>query len=515
MAQSTIPIIDLFAGPGGLGEGFSAYKKAKNPRFRIKLSIEKDKAAHQTLLLRSFYRQFTESKVPKEYYDYVSAKPKMSRQRLAELYPDEWAAAEKEAWLAELGASEFPNQLIDKRIADALGNDVQDWILIGGPPCQAYSLVGRARRTGEDLKTFEKDHRHFLYKQYLRIIEKFKPSIFVMENVKGLLSSKINDQFIFHRILKDLKLDGQYKIYSLSMDSEAPENLKPEDFVIKAEKYGIPQSRHRVILLGVRNSFGLIKPGTLKESAGNYVYSILRDLPKLKSRISRQEHSPELVKKAIKDGIKIIERSSAPEAVKKICRTALKGKTPKSLKVISGRGTKTIKSWLKDKRLRGVVLNHAPRSHMASDIHRYLFASCYAAALGISPRLRDFPKTLLPSHRNVLDTNGKTDTFADRFKVQVGSKVSSTIVSHIAKDGHYYIHPDPSQCRSFTVREAARLQTFPDNYFFEGNRTQQYTQVGNAVPPYLALQVADIVAKLMAVKETQKGHVAIKAVASR
>lgn len=148
-----------------------------------------------------------------------------------------------------------------------------------------------------------------------------------------------------------------------------------------------------------------------------------------------------------------------------------------------------LRAWYSDPRMGGVSL-HETRSHMRSDLHRYLFASCYAASLGVSPKLVNFPNTLLPDHENV---GGKDTPFADRFRVQLGAQPSSTVVSHIAKDGHYYIHPDPSQCRSLTVREAARLQTFPDNYFFEGSRTEQYLQVGNAVPPYLARQIAGLV----------------------
>ncbi len=495
MAQSSIPIIDLFAGPGGLGEGFSAYKKAKNPRFRIKLSIEKDPAAHKTLRLRSFYRQFTKSKVPQAYYDYILGKPTMSQEILEQLYPNEWAAAKKESWLAELGANNFPDSLVDQKITEAL-NGATEWMLIGGPPCQAYSVAGRSRRAGENIKDFENDHRHFLYRQYLRILDKFRPFVFIMENVKGLLSSKINTQFIFHRILKDLKLDGYYTIYSLTTPTDSPDNLKPKDFVIKTEEHSIPQSRHRIILLGVRNNSSIMKPRLLKQRHACSVYNMLHDLPKLNSKISYKEKSSAEFKDIIKTGIKIIERSNAPQAVKKVCRNVTNGRPPKSLNSITNKEARKIKSWLTDEKLKQSVLNHEPRRHISSDIHRYLFASCYAAAFGISPRLKDFPKALLPNHKNVQDSNGKTDAFTDRFRVQIASKFASTIVSHIGKDGHYYIHPDPTQCRSLTVREAARLQTFPDNYLFEGGVTQQYIQVGNAVPPYLALQIADVAAKL-------------------
>jgi DNA (cytosine-5)-methyltransferase 1 len=157
-------------------------------------------------------------------------------------------------------------------------------------------------------------------------------------------------------------------------------------------------------------------------------------------------------------------------------------------------------AWFSDERIGGVTL-HNSRSHMAADLQRYFFSSVYAKERGASPKLRDLPEALLPAHRNA--TVGRTDhDFADRFRVQVGNRPASTVVSHISKDGHYFIHPDPGQCRSLSVREAARIQTFPDNYFFEGTRTAQYQQVGNAVPPLLARELARVVWGILAADES-------------
>jgi len=165
-----------------------------------------------------------------------------------------------------------------------------------------------------------------------------------------------------------------------------------------------------------------------------------------------------------------------------------------------------LQRWLHDRSLGGIC-QHEARSHMASDLARYLFAACFAQSQGYSPRLDVFPSKLLPDHGNVKkdgDRESGVIPFKDRFRVQCGREPATTVVAHIAKDGHYYIHYDPTQCRSLTVREAARLQTFPDNYFFAGNRTEQYTQVGNAVPPLLANKLAHIVRGLLAELQREK-----------
>ena len=158
----------------------------------------------------------------------------------------------------------------------------------------------------------------------------------------------------------------------------------------------------------------------------------------------------------------------------------------------SDRVPKHLKAWLTDAKLDG-ILNHEVREHMTPDLERYAFASAFAEVHGRSPRgAQEFPAGLHPEHKN-----WKSGKFVDRFKVQVGFNPSSTVTSHLSKDGHYFIHPDPSQLRSLSVREAARLQTFPDNYFFEGSRGAQYRQVGNAVPPWMARQIAGVVHSIL------------------
>ena len=170
---------------------------------------------------------------------------------------------------------------------------------------------------------------------------------------------------------------------------------------------------------------------------------------------------------------------------------ALNNLPPTSSNELADVSAANLAVWLVDPELKSLP-NHEARGHMDSDLARYAFAATFAELFGRSPKGTGFPRALAPAHLNW--TSGK---FNDRFRVQCWDQPATTVTSHIAKDGHYFIHPDPLQCRALTVREAARIQTFPDNYLFEGNRTQQYTQVGNAVPPFLAYQIAQLVGRIL------------------
>lgn len=503
-----IKVIDLFAGPGGLGEGFSSVlDKSNSKEFKIALSIEKDEAAHKTLLLRSFFRQFNEGDVPEEYYKFLKGELK-DIQDLYQQFPLHAEHARHEAWRAELGKNTIEE--IDQRINEAL-NGEDRWVLVGGPPCQAYSQVGRSRVGGID----RNDGRASLYKQYLRIIAEHQPPVFVMENVKGLLSAKFGKRnLIFQKILKDLSDPNsvfpnsnskEYYIYSLvsrtfKKNGKQLTREQLKDYVIKSERYGIPQRRHRVILLGIRADIKVV-PGVLNPSNTLELVDVLQDLPRLRSGISKAEDSSREWISVLKH----FQNNGFMERIQKSCNENVFGKinsTLNNLKIPQkGRGggyverrkdSKDVElmDWYRDPILNGFC-NHESRSHISKDLERYFYAACYAEAMNVSPKLNEYPKFLLPDHKNV--DSGK---FNDRFRVQLKNKPATTITSHISKDGHYFIHYDPSQCRSLTVREAARIQTFPDNYFFMGNRTEQYHQVGNAVPPILANQIASILSEV-------------------
>jgi DNA (cytosine-5)-methyltransferase 1 len=512
-----IAIVDLFAGPGGLGEGFSSLENGN--AFRIVTSAEKDPCAHQTLLLRAFYRAARTSgrKYLNSYYAYCRGETDLPWDTSNK---DLWEIACKEAKLIELG-TESGNIELETALKNSAIGPQTPWVLIGGPPCQAYSVVGRSRNRGKGGYVAENDHRHFLYKEYLSVIKKFSPSIFVMENVKGILSSKINGEHIFHSILKDLsspngKGKGQsYRIHSLVTDTFFTSgtdinSIDPRDYIIKAEEFGIPQARHRVILLGIRNDLE-VTPKILEKSRPTTVYDAIHMLPSVRGSVSTRsrngscEYSDWI--SVFKRNLKLLldqskQRPDLEDVYNTLAELDIRNmpvekgamRIPYSGQITSS--NETLNNWYADSRL-GCLLNHEARSHMGTDLCRYLYAGAYSKTRGKSPRgHKEFDLNgLAPDHKNW--GSGK---FIDRFRVQQYEKPATTITSHISKDGHYFIHPDPMQCRSLTVREAARIQTFPDNYFFQGNRTQQYHQVGNAVPPLLAHKIAKVVYEIL--KET-------------
>lgn len=437
--------------------------------------------------------------------------------------------ADAEAWNVELGPlnREMISRGIKERLGSRAGNARQpsNAVLIGGPPCQAYSVVGRSRNRGTEGYRAEMDHRHFLYLEYLQVINEFRPAVFVMENVKGILTSRVSERQIFQTIMEDLRRPDiacgtseqlEYVLVALpSGSSTGNGSPDPEDFIVHAEHFGIPQARHRVIICGIRrdvyDSAGSVR--SLKSAAAVSVGQVIDDLPPLRPQLSFRGNGMRWVESLdlpLMDAA-VAELASDPadrgrvrvaHSMQRI-RSRLQGKKD------PGHGADRIDfrysplgcgnrlaAFYRDRPL-SLLANHESKAHMPADIVRYLFVSAYGREMGSSPNLSDFPPALLPDHKNVDRESPGNSIFKDRFRVQLADRQSMTVTSHIAKDGHAFIHPDPVQCRSLTVREAARLQTFPDSYVFLGSRTSQYTQVGNAVPPFLALQIADIVGEIL------------------
>lgn len=502
-------MIDLFAGPGGLGEGFTSLTDARGKRrFDSIVAIERDEFSHKTLFLRHFVRYFPDGEAPDDYYNFLEGQ--LTVDQLFKRHPAAHDHAKNSALRISLGTDSHAP--VKKIIRDRLAGE-ERWALVGGPPCQAYSLVGRSRMTKRP--EFDKDERHTLYLEYLKIIIDHRPPIFVMENVKGLLSATIEGKSAIAQIVRDLTnpkaaisrgSNGlSYKLYSLSEDESPGGEVDPKLFVVRAENYGIPQARHRMFIVGIRSDLD-IRLGRLKPLSPPTVRQTIGSLPAVRSSLSKGYDSLETWRKEIAHIASMDIRSQLNGATHSrvvahnVSLSVLaKLKVPEQTYstqygVASGSNHPVLKP-LHDLRLK-VLTAHEARGHMASDLRRYLYAATFAAESGVSPKLADFPMNLLPAHQNVeLGRTGKM--FSDRFRVQLPEQVATTITSHISKDGHYFIHYDPAQCRSLTVREAARLQTFPDNYFFAGPRTAQYHQVGNAVPPQLAKQIAEIVAEVL------------------
>nr|WP_314577692.1 DNA (cytosine-5-)-methyltransferase [uncultured Pseudomonas sp.] len=511
-----IQVVDLFAGPGGLGEGFSSFNDGRS--FKIVVSAEMDPTARATLKLRAFYRELRINN-PDGLSDYYAFCNGTSQLPYSDNTLSEWLAADQEARCITLGTP-VGDQELDSYL-DAKLDVSKPWVLIGGPPCQAYSIVGRARNKGKADYSAENDHRHFLYREYLRIIHERKPAIFVMENVKGILSSKVGGQKIFPKILQDLadpdaalgfeSSGRKYRIFSFVSDkSYGPEfelgDIDFGSFVIKPEKFGIPQTRHRVILLGVaindcKTDLNILN---LRRSDPVSVGDVIGDLPKIRSRLSKGGDGDERWTQEILSHFEYLSSQISLVSDHKLAlalNIAKKNFFPK-LKTGAVRLKKhdankflrrSLRDWFVDDRL-DYLLQHDARGHMPMDLRRYLYAAVFANAYGFSPKgHHDFALPgLAPNHKN-----WETGKFSDRFRVQIKDSPASTVTSHISKDGHYFIHYDATQCRSLTVREAARLQTFPDNYYFMGNRTEQFHQVGNAVPPFLAVQMAEVVSAVL------------------
>lgn len=503
---ATFGIVDLFSGPGGLGEGFASLIEDDHAPFHVGLSVEKEASAHGTLMLRAFLRHYRarHGGSPRAFIDLHAGR--IAGADWIDVDAACWRLAREEARCLELG-TDSAAKAIDRAIA-ALRRDFDDTVLIGGPPCQAYSLVGRARARGKRDYVPEKDERHYLFREYIRVLDRLHPAVFVMENVKGMLSSTVESRLVFEMLMEDLASLGahrghQYELRAIqTRDGIAcmRQAVKPSDFVVRAEEFGVPQRRHRVIIIGIRaDLISAFDRSAISISSGPHtVADVLGTLPALRSGISRGLDDPFGWRREV---------AAAARRLASICREVNDGSLYQDFRAVAARISEQpppprrsfalpeeygipnsdLLRWIERPELVAIA-QHETRGHMFSDLERYMFAAVFGAKCHYSPKAADFPLALGPDHKN-----WHSGVFSDRFRVQLAHEPSTTVTSHISKDGHYFIHPDPVQCRSLTVREAARLQTFPDDYLFLGNRTQQYVQVGNAVPPYLARQIAALV----------------------
>lgn len=418
MKTEPLNFIDLFAGAGGLSEGFirAGYKPIAH--------VEMDQAACYTLKTRTAYHWLKKNKKTGEYIKYL--KDEINRQTLYSLIPK----AEMDS-VINLALSDENNKEIFKRI-DTLLNKKEVDLIIGGPPCQAYSLVGRARSQNG----METDPRNHLYLQYAKFLNRYNPKIFVFENVLGLRSAGKGEYF---KKMKD-KFDRL--------------GYEVKDFLLNANDFGVLQSRRRIIIIGYRKDVEItipeLKPADKKEYE---VKSIFSDLHELKAGEGKDKNDVYFLNE--------------------------------------------VNEYLTDSHIRNgveVLTQHVSRPHTEQD------KEIYRIAVRLLKQGSRLDYTTLPER---LKTHKNQTSFFDRFKVvNAAANAAQTVVAHIAKDGHYYIHPDIKQNRSISVREAARLQSFPDDFYFEGvkenaNRTAAFKQIGNAVPPLMAEEIAEKIREML------------------
>ncbi len=399
--------IDLFAGAGGLSEGF--IRQGFDPIAHIEMNSN----ATETIRTRTAYHYLKEKGKLDIYNQYL--KREITKEKLYDFIPKDYLDSVITAEINDDSIEEVFSK-IDSCLFKRTGQTDSVDIIVGGPPCQAYSLVGRAR---DPLKK-ENDPKNYLYKQYIKFLIRYKPNIFVFENVPGILNAGKGSYYEDIKYLMDL---NGYEIHAKTLDSS---------------DFGVLQKRKRVILIGWKKKYKYTYPNFIPKKVDAIVNDLFVDLPTLLP------------------GEEINQYSRKPT------------------------------NYLKSVKIRidsDILTQHLTRIHNERDLEIYKIAIDLWDTHKKRLKYTDLPENLR-THKNLR-------AFLDRFKVVAGDlPYSHTIVAHIAKDGHYYIHPDKNQTRSLSVREAARLQSFPDNYYFEGTRTSVFTQIGNAVPPLMAEVIA-------------------------
>jgi len=391
--------VDLFAGCGGLSEGF--YRKG----FIALAHVEVNRFACETLRERM------------RYYGYKNP--------------------EKEVVEHDITADDIIERMdtaVDGRIVD---------LIIGGPPCQAYSTAGRAR----DPNGMKKDPRNFLFESYVKILNRYRPKFFVFENVTGILTATVKNKKIIDQVLS--ALGKGYKVA-----------LSTESMVLNSVNYGVPQQRKRVIIFGVRKDLNVsvekMYDGVIKTHYGPE--DDVGSSKGLKHFVTVRDAIGEFPKIHQGGGVKecLFEYSLGNEFLKKIGSTKLH-----------------------------ILRDHVCRKHNPADVERY--AEMSRNKWTFSELLKNRPDL----------KHERARLFDNSYVVQFWDQPSRTIIAHLVKDGNQFIHPDPEQGRTLTVREAARLQSFPDDFVFCGSRGEQFRQIGNAVPPLFAEALADSMLKAL------------------
>jgi len=436
--------IDLFAGAGGLSEGFI------QAGFKIIGSIEKDVWACETQKTRHVFHHLKQVGKLDDYWDYCRITLSRfslheNRERIYKKNSGLREEIENTVWQAEFGNPEKEKNVsssteIIKLLEKSLKfHDAEIDFILGGPPCQAYSLIGRSRM-GEAAYN---DKRNYFFKYYYDIVNHFQPKFFLFENVPGILTA--NDGIIFQMIKEDFENIGYSFLSGLHEDaSDIRKNI------LSAYNLGVPQNRNRFIFLGIKKGVNL-------------------SYPKFKDA---RDQNDELITKKVIDDLPDLHVEE--------------GKDYGMMAYIANRNLSNYQRMMREDS-EGVL------NHKARPLNKWYDREIYKLAI-IKAEREEVLKYSELSEK--LKTHKNQKHFEDRFKVHWWFKIPHTIVAHIAKDGHYNIHPDINQLRSITVREAARIQSFPDNFKFEGSRTAQFIQVGNAVPPLMAKAFAEKVKKM-------------------